>query len=179
MTEQTKPKPTITPHDLAEQVVTANPTGTKDEWSQDFLALVPAHGLEWFVKQQTANAIGQYVSNVEANRRKRRQKEEALRRGISVATHSPVISVRGAEGRQLMLWIDASPAQYLEAVLTEQAVVDGRGRANVVRLRLAQRMQAEPELLALATLGEVCKAIGVDPDVLGLDELSLPAGGAS
>ena len=119
---------------------------------------------------------GRYVSDVRTADARRQQEKQAVRQGVSVGSGrlvSPVMSVRTEHGRQLVLWERATPAQFVEAVHIEQAVANGRLRANRPRYELAERIQTDRELMQLPTLGDDCLALGVDRDTLDLAELPM------
>lgn len=69
-----------------------------------------------------------------------------------------------------MLWTEASPRQFIEAVLREQSVIDGRNDSNAIRLQVVEMIQTDKRLMELGTLRDVCAELDVDPDMLGLDD---------
>jgi hypothetical protein len=86
------------------------------------------------------------------------------------------IPVRTRTGEtQLKLWPDAAPAEFVEAVFREQKIIDGRHRANQLRVDLAHDIKADPVLEHLPTLRDVCVRLSIDPDTLGLDDLAVDA----
>jgi len=162
---------------LAGQVLSESPHGSKLEWGERFLELARFHAMPHireFISQRTVAALGSYVAGIKAAEEKKRQNERILSRGISHTGRliTPTISIRGGDGsRQQGLWVEASPFQFIEAVLREQNVIDGRAASNAMRMKVVEMLQSDPGLMDLATLGEVCRELGVDPDTLGLDEL--------
>jgi hypothetical protein len=85
---------------------------------------------------------------------------------------APTISIRNAEGgSQGVLWIYASPAQFIDAVRREQAIVDGRNASNRLRWEIVRMLEQDDHLRELATLKDVCVELGIDPDTLDLEAL--------
>lgn len=162
----------ITPADLADQVLDAMPNGSKLEWGDELRALANVNHMDDFIDRKLTEGLGQFVSSRKAALARKDQAAKALAIGYNGSALSPVLSVRSNGATTLALWVDVSPKQYVEAVLREQNVVEGRNRSNQIRLQLATQMIADDILMGLSTLREVCTAIGVDPDALGLDELS-------
>lgn len=165
-------------HDLAEQVLAWDYHASKNEWGEEMLRLVRSHNddeLTQFVHERTVAALGAYIGSVKAAMERRKQQERILQRGISTATRRPVnpyLSVRGSDGsRQGLLWIEATPVQFMEAVFREETVVRGRAEANAVRMQLAELIQQDDGLQDLSSLKDVCSELHIDPDTLGLEEL--------
>jgi hypothetical protein len=169
----------ITEHDLAEQVIAMLPEGTTAQHGATLLDLIEQHAtpslLGWSHSRHVTS-LGTYVKGVKADQEKRRQAERDITYGVSSATGlpiSPTLSVKTDAGPQLMLWFRASPQQFVEAVLREQQVVDGRHNSNSVRMRVVQLLLDNEELMALATLEDVCRSLGLDPQALNLNELDV------
>lgn len=167
-------------HAIAEQVAAMDPKGTKSAWGKAFLTLAAEHGMDDLADWQAAQLIaasGTYVAKVRAAEERRRQAERLLTLGLSTAGGRPItptLSVRAeGGGRQGVLWYEATPLQFIEAVMREQAVVDGRAESNAVRMRLAVQIRESEALMALPTLADVCAALGLDPDTLGLEGLEV------
>lgn len=122
------------------------------------------------------SALGAYVQGIKAAEEKRKQADRLMSLGVSTATGrpiSPVISIRRPDGSsQGVLWTEAEPLAFVEAVLREQRVVDGRNDSNALRLAIVRLIESREDLAALPTLGDVCREVGVDPDALDLSELS-------
>lgn len=169
----------MTPSDIAEQVLSTLPKATKDEWGREFLRLAKVHGQEQideFVTGKTITALGTYIKGADAHRQAVARNDRLMARGVATATGRPItptLSVRAKDGsRQQCLWVEATPMQFMEAVLLEQRIVDGRRDSNKVRLIVVEAMQADEHLMELSTLGDVCRSLGIDPDALGLEELA-------
>lgn len=172
------PSTNLTAHDLAEQVIRWDTNASKEQWGKEMLRLVEAYdteGLHEFVNTRTVQALGAYVSSVKGAQERQRQYERQLQRGVSAASGRPVkptMSIRKDDGSTThMLWIEASPQQYVDAVLRESRVIGGRAASNEIRLQVVEAIQADEELASLATLAQVCRKLGVDPDTLALGEL--------
>lgn len=168
----------LTLADLADQVLSANSDGTKYEWGSELLDLVHAHdepGLDAEVRGKTVVALGNLVNGRKSAQEKAAQQQRVKSLPIDYNGRplaSPTISVRGETGaRQGVLWINATPQQYIEAVIREQRVVDGRNNANAIRLQLVEVMQRDEHLLTLSTLKDVCEELDINPDTLGLEDL--------
>lgn len=163
--------------DLAEEVIADLPNGSKQERGEEFLVRAEERGVlaEW-IRERTVASLGSYVHGVKVGLERREQAQRLISYGVSAATGRPItptLSVRTEDGsRQGVLWIDATPAQFIEAVLREQNVIDGRSDSNAVRLKVVRLLEERPDLMTLPTLGHVCKVIGMDPDALGLDGLT-------
>lgn len=162
---------------IAEQVLGLHPGASKVEWGKAFLALAEDFDDEdlgeWLTRRQHYS-LGEYVASVKNAREKSAQNKRLLDRGISVATGRPInpsLSIRREGVTQLAAWVQASPEEFVEAVLREQRVVDGRRDANAVRMALVELMKDDDGLMALLTLADVCDELGIDPDTLGLDDL--------
>jgi hypothetical protein len=167
----------LTLTDLADQVMHWSYNGKKPEWGEELLRLANLHGLEEEVRDKTVATLGKFVSDHKAKWDAGQKKERWRKRGVILGvTHSgrPItetLSVRGDDGkRQLPLWTQCSPRQYMEAVSREQRIVTGRDASNAIRWEIVNAMQAEPALLDLPTMLDVCKALGIDPDLVGLEE---------
>lgn len=167
-------------HAIAEQVVAMNPGGRKDDWGRDFLALAAEHGMPDFEDWTAArliSACGNYVNSIHAAEQRRKQAERLNELGLSTATGRPItptLSVRTEDGgRQGVLWYEATPRQFIDAVMREQAVVDGRANSNAVRMRLALQIRQDERLMELPTLRDVCAELSVNPDTLGLEGLEV------
>ncbi len=168
----------LTLYDLANQVLDWGNDCTKHEWGEELLRLAQLHPDAISVQQELNDKIvaglGKYVSDIKASRERKAHAARLMNRAVSYSGRvmTPTISIRDETGAtQGVLWIHATPAQFIDAVLREQAVVDGRNRSNRLRLHLVKRMQADESLRELAMLKDVCDAEGIDPDTLGLDEL--------
>lgn len=161
--------------DLASDVLAWDRRASKHEWGLDLLARVEDaddDALNEEVREKLIGKLGDYVAGVKAAAEKARQAERMLAVGYNGRPITPTVSVRNEDGStQTMLWIDASPAQFMDAVLREQSVVDGRLRSNIVRLKVVDMLRQDDCLMDLPTLQDVCNALGVNPDTLGLDEL--------
>lgn len=164
---------------IAEQVLGLHPKGTKLEWGKAFMALADDNfcddpDLQDWLESREYSSLGKYVSDVRASKEKAAQNERLMSRGVAVASGRPVnpsLSIRHEGVTQLTAWTEATPEQFIEAVLREQRVVDGRSDANAVRLGLVELMKDDEHLLSLPTLADVCAELGIDPDTLGLDDL--------
>lgn len=166
----------LTPTDLAEQVVASLPNGTLTEWGAELINLARFHGMDFWLDQRLTQSCGAFAKNTYQQLEQRRQAERLVARGVTYSGKpmSSTISIKNDDGsRQTVLWIDASPAAFIEAVLTEQAVIRGRQDANSLRFQVVEMLQDDPTLRELPTLGAVCEACGIDPDTLGLDELAV------
>lgn len=166
---------TTDPSELAESVLALNPNGTKSEWGIEMKNLCESCGMDDYLDLKLIDTLGAYVSGRKAVEARKAQSEKLASRAVSYAGRplSPTISIRRDDGaRTLELWTNASPRAFLDAVLREQHVVDGRLKANAVRFQVARDILSDDELMELATLGEVCAVKDIDPDTLGLDELS-------
>jgi hypothetical protein len=168
----------LTLYDLANQVLDAGYNCTKQEWGDDLLKLAGKHSKSEAIKQDLHDkltaALGSYVSDVKARREKTAHAKRLMNRAVSYSGRvmTPTISIRNAEGiSQGVLWIDATPRQFIEAVQREQAIVDGPHDSNRVRWNLVRACLDDEHLLGLPTLKDVCVELGVDPDTLGLSEL--------
>lgn len=169
----------IQPIDLAEQVLSANYLGTQAQWGRELRLLLDAHDephlLDW-QRERLESSLANYVKQHKTRLEHIRQQERALAIGITPNGRliNPTISVRNeAGGRQTLLWVEATPSQFIEAVLCEQSVIDGRNQSNRLRLHVVELLQQDESLMALPTLGAVCGAVGIDPDSLGLDDLAV------
>lgn len=169
----------LTARDLAEQVIAWDAHASKSEWGEEMLRLIHEHdvdSLHEFVHAQTVHSLGAYVSSVKAGMEKKRQYERQLKRGVSTATGRPVkptMSIRQDDGSTThMLWIEASPQQYVEAVLREARVVAGRAASNEIRMQVVEAIQGDENLADLPTLADVCRELAIDPDTLELAELA-------
>lgn len=162
--------------EIAEQVLALHPNASKATWGKVFLALAAEEPkLEPWLEARQVTSLGHYVTQLKSRRAAQRRNERLIELGVSTATGrpiSPTMSVRMADGsRQGVLWVEASPAQFVEAVLREQAVVDGRAESNAVRVQLAEILKGHEALMELPTLGDVCERLAIDPDTLGLEDL--------
>lgn len=168
----------LTLYDLANQALDAGYDCTKQEWGEELLRLADLHSESVAIQQELRDkhvaTLGKYVSDVKAQREKRAHAKRLMNRAVSYSGRvmTPTISIRNADGvTQGVLWIDATPRQFIEAVRREQAIVDGRNDSNRVRWNLARACLDDEHLLDLPTLKDVCAEMGVDPDTLGLSEL--------
>lgn len=170
----------LTLHDLAEDVLDGNPNGTKDQWGA---ALIRAVGdgelldggrdaIQVEATHKYVASMGAFVSGIKAARERARQVERTAHVTYHGRPLTPTVSVRTDAGRQLMLWLDASPRQFVEAVFREQSVALGRLNSNKLRLKIAEMCQQDDELMDLPTLAHVCDALDVDPDDLELEALA-------
>lgn len=165
----------LSPSDLADQVLDESPKASKTEWGARLAEVARAHGMTAFLDRALTEKLGAYVAGRKSLLAKRRQADDLATRAVGYdgTPLSPVISVGTSKGeRQLKLWVDASPAEFMAAVFTEQSVVDGRNRANSLRMQIAEQIAEDETLQELSTLAEVCTALGVDPNMLGLSELA-------
>lgn len=167
----------LTERDLAEQVLTSLPNGTKNAHGSALLRLIEQHDINhvnaWRQGRLIAS-LGRYVSDVRADLERQRQAERDLTYGVASSTGlpiSPTLSVKTDEGRQLLLWYRASPRQFIDAVLREQQVVDGRHSSNALRMQVVQLLLDHEELMDLPTLEDVCKSLELNPQSLDLDSL--------
>lgn len=71
--------------------------------------------------------------------------------------------------------VDVHPAADLLPAPTtdEQAVIEGRSTSNALRLQVVEWLENDDTLRELPTVGDVCRAVGVDPAALDLDELAV------
>jgi len=168
----------MTPADIAEQVLGELPQASITAWGKEFLRLAEVHdqpGISEFVTAKTIAALGNYIKGVKAQQETARRNARLMARGVATSTGRPItptLSVRAQDGsRQQCLWYEATPAQFLEAVLLEDQIVAGRLASNRVRLSVVEAMQNDASLMDLPTLVDVCEALGIDPDTLGLEEL--------
>ena len=164
---------------IADQVLGLLPTGSKVDWANKFMDIADEQddpAINAWLEQRLIVAIGDYINGRKALAAKHRQNQRLIDLGISVVNGRPIsphLSVRGDDGtRQGVLWIEATPQQFVDAVFREQAVVDGRAAANAVRMQLAGLIQSTPDLMVLPSLREVCDELKLDPDTLGLEELA-------
>lgn len=168
--------------DFAAIVLDDMPDATKDECGAALARLVgDLYGAERWQHEAHARyirSLGAVVSALSA-----RTKDAEKRERLALATENGIayngrpitetLSVRRDDGsRQLVLWTQATPSQFVEAVLREEAVAAGRVRSNRVRMQLASIIADDEHLMALPTLAAVCEREGINPDSLGLDELS-------
>ncbi len=164
----------LTLSDLADQVLRWCPDGTKVDWGAEMFKLAELYGLDSEVHAKTITALGTIVSHLKARRAKAAKAQRLLDLGVTFQGRpiTPTLSIRGEDGdRQLPLWTEASPQQFVEAVLREQGVVDGRNDSNVIRLTLVRAMQADASLMELPTMLDVCVELGIDPDMVGVEEI--------
>jgi hypothetical protein len=164
----------ITLHDLAEDVLAANPNGSKTEWGEALIQRVGDQGdaIAAEAEAKYVAAMGVYVSNVKAAQARADQAERTAQVTYHGRPLTPTVSVKGEYGRQLMLWLDASPRQFVEAVFREQSVVLGRLNSNKLRLKIAEMCQQDDALMEMPTLAAVCQELNVDPAELELEELA-------
>jgi len=163
---------------IAEHVLASHPQANKDVWGRAFLDVaeeMDGEGLEQWTQRKLIAAAARAVSDFKRAREERRRNERLMERSIAVATGrpiSPTMSIRMPDGsRQHALWTQVPPQEFIEAVMREDSVVNGRRDANAVRLRLVKMIRADESLLALPTLADVCAELEIDPDTLGLEEL--------
>lgn len=162
--------------DLARQAV--GMATEKHERAAALLELIEFHlGADfaeaWF-REAAVSRASAVIDKVAAGDARKIAAQRAVQLGVAAGTGrpvSPTLSVRTEHGRQLMLWQQATPRQFVEAVRTEQAVALGRLDANKPRHKLVERMLCEPALLTLPSLADVCRALGVDVVTLDLDSL--------
>lgn len=162
--------------EIAEQVLALHPSASKATWGKVFLALAADEpDLEQWLDSKLIASLGNYVTQLKSRQATQRRNERLISLGVSTATGrpiSPTISVRMTDGsRQGVLWVEASPAQFVEAVFREQAVVDGRAESNAIRMQLAEILNGRKSLMGLPTLGAVCEELEINPDTLGLEDL--------
>lgn len=168
---------TDTLYDLAEKVIASDPTATKAEWGKSLLALTEgASGdLAAEVHSKLLGALGHYVSGIKSAQEKRRQKQRLMDMGIAYNGRliNPMLSITTEDGDpQYALWLEATPRQFIDAVLKEQNVVDGRNTSNQVRMQVVKMLQEDESLMDMASLRDVCDQLGVDTDTLALEELA-------
>lgn len=167
----TEPEPT--PRDLAIQIINAHPTATNGERGAALNALIDKQKsprLRTWRTERTVNSLTSYVKTVDAQLHA--DAGPKLTWAGKPMRMTPTLSVRTDRGRQQKLWLECSLAEFVNAVLSEQAVVDGRSESNVRRMRFVEMLQSTPDLMALATLRDAITTAGFDPDDLALDELN-------
>lgn len=159
--------------ELADEVLDDMPNATKYEWGQELSKRARSENLYAEINDRLNTSMGALVTSRKSTRESAAMDARAPKVGYDGSLLSPVISVANPDGgRQLTLWVNATPDQYVNAVTREQNVVDGRNRSNKVRLQLVERMIADPTLMELPHLKDVCVALRIDPDTLGLAELT-------
>lgn len=169
--------PDLTLTDLAEQVLDSDPAGSKHAWGEETLRLVELHQnamVDAEVRVLIVTALGRRVAGIKGQRERVAMNNRLVDRGVSYTGRpiTPTLSIRDTNGaRQYVLWTEASPQQFIEAVLREQVTIDGRNDSNAVRLQVVEMVQADKHLMGLPTLRAVCDELGVDPDTLGLEDL--------
>ncbi len=163
---------------IAEQVLGLYPDSSKVEWGQAFLELAGGFDEPEFavwLEAREHSSLGAYVAAVKSAKERRAQHERLMARGLAVATGRPInpaMSIRrDGYAPTSMLWTEAQPQEFIEAVMREQRVVQGRLDANAARLALVALMKDDEHLLSLPSLGHVCDELGIDPDTLGLGDL--------
>lgn len=165
----------ITLHDLAGDVLAANPEGTKTQWGAALIRLVGDQEDAIVAEAQAkyVAAMGAYVSGVKAAQARADQSERTAHVTYHGRPLTPTVSVRGEHGRQLKLWLDASPREFVEAVFREQSVVLGRLNSNKLRVKIAEMCRQDDALMDLDTLTDVCQELHLDPAELELEELDV------
>jgi hypothetical protein len=170
-------------HELAEKVLADRPEDTIEQWGRALRSAVRKHPerakLNREVEGRLIATLGQYVKAVKADAEAKAQRERRLEQSKKTPkitykgkVLAPTLSVRKPDGgRQLVLWVDVSPAVFVEAVNAQQNRIDGMNAANAVRIEVATKIRESEPLRSLATLREVCDQLGIDPDTLGLEEL--------
>ncbi|MDH2424856.1 hypothetical protein [Sphaerisporangium sp. TRM90804] len=163
---------------IAEMVLGLHPGADKAIWGAEFIKLAAEHDdpeINAWIDSRLEAALGSYVNTVRTRREAQRRNERLIARGVSVTSGrliSPSMSVRRSDGaRQGVLWVEATPAQFVEAVFREAAVVDGRAESNAIRMQLAALLKSDKQLMKLPTLADVCAELRLDPDTLALDTL--------
>jgi hypothetical protein len=182
----------ITLTSLCDEVLARLPHGTKDEWASELLDLARRHRLDHELDTVLTHALSRRVSAHAARRAEAHRRAVEASRVIELGvthdgaplagSHTPprlltrTLSVRTDDHRsQLTLWDAATPQQFVDAVHREARIIVGRTEQNAVRLGLARAIERDESLKALATVRDVCQALGIDPDTLGLDDLGATA----
>ena len=186
--------------DFADEVIAAIPDAEdKLMWGRAMDELIAATDDDDPVRDEARGkylmALAQVVSNrlagIARREAKRRAKDAAEREsmgeeGFHVDANgrpfgrkaemvmSPMISVKNESGgSQLTLWTKASPARFVEAVIREQSVVDGRSDANAIRMAVVRIINTDESLMALPTVQDVLDVLGIDHEVLALGDLAM------
>lgn len=161
-------------HDLAEEVLSVSPNGNKTEWGEALIRLVGDQGdaIAAEAHSKYVAAMGAFVSSVKAAQARAEQAARIAHITYHGRPLTPTVSVRGEYGRQLKLWLDASPREFVEAVFREQSVVLGRLNSNKLRIKIAELCQQDDALMELPTLADVCNELDIDPAQLELEELA-------
>lgn len=156
----------ITPRDLAEQAIALHPKSTAAVLGIELSRLISLHAphLESWREELAIKALGRYCNTVKAQL----NQEGAPRVTYDGRPMTSTISVNG----QLKLWTECSPAEFVEAVLREQNVVDGRDQSNRSRRAFVNLLRQREDLMAMPTLGDAAQAAGWDVAALDLDELA-------
>lgn len=163
----------LTPADLADQALEIEGTSaSKTILGKRMLDLIAehdeAHINSWRHARLVAS-MGAFVSQHKA----RLIQDEAPKVSYQGVPMTGGISVGSSNSsRQMALWLDVSPQEFIDAVQREQNVVDGRSASNRVRLQIMQIVTADEELSQLPTLRAVLDALEIDPNELNLDELA-------
>lgn len=164
--------------DLAEQVYHWRPDGNKPEWGKELLRLARLFNLDEQVEDKTVAVLGYMVSSrkrdIKQRAAEKRAKDKALRYGFDYNGRrlmTETLSAKNDEGHPTLFdWVHLPPNKYIEAVLREQAVANGRVDSNAIRLELVKVMRKDPTLLDLPTMKDVCDKLEIDPDLVGLIE---------
>lgn len=164
-----------TQRDLAEQVLAAYSDSTIDTWGREMDKLVDLNSsdhLKQWREQIVVAALGRYVKAIKAADARRRSAMCAVTHdGQPFTSMTPTISVKSGEARQLMLWWECSPGQFMDAVWREAATVAGRSESNDRRMKFVELLQEHPDAMALPTVKEAAALLGVDITELALEEL--------
>lgn len=168
----------LTLADLADHVLALMPDGAKADCGRELLTAVRSYDIDTItteVEARTIASLGSYVAGRKSAAAKTSQAERLMTYGVTYTGRpiSPTLSIRSEDGTsQLAAWTDATPRQFLDAVLREQKVIDGRNDSNRLRLHVVDLLTQDEALMGLPSLSSVCAALGVDPDLLGLDDLA-------
>lgn len=161
-----------TPADLARKVIKRTPDGTIDQWGTQLDKMIDKAD-EGYLNEWRLGAVrqtlGRFVKATKA-RLEADQGPKVSHDGKPLGM-TPTLSVRTEKGRQLKLWTECSPDQFIEAVIREQRTVDGRHNSNALRMQVVELLEKRDDLRSMETLAVVLDAIGQDPAELKLDEL--------
>ena len=155
-----------TERDLAEEVIAANPTATKNVLGELMFRRLEGTSdidLRNFLRKQTVKALASYIGTVQSDM----ASDAAPKVTHDGRPMTPAIAVDG----RMTLWTECSPRKFALAVEREKAVVDGRFKSNRVRRAFVDHLLAHPEVMDLPTLADAVAAVGWDIDSLDLDTL--------
>jgi hypothetical protein len=161
--------------DYLDCVLRREPNGTKIEWGQSLARLIEREGnanVKTWQRERLAATLGAAVASRQAQLKKAEQ-PALTHDGKGLLSITPTLSVRTDRGSQQKLWVECTPAEFIHAVRREQAVIDGRSTSNALRLQVVEWLENDDTLRELPTVGDVCRAVGVDPAALDLDELAV------